>query len=197
MCGSAARSLLCPNVTFMIRFVFKQDGETFTVYPKSATHSTLSARNETPGKVLIDILCMADRLPEAQLVQALMKLERCQLCLATVKSLSEEENTVCEVEEAGLLKMELDKAKLAPAIAQLDSHIKMFGVFISSLPQSVLQTAPLAEYGFPQVVLNLESMFQIEANTAIDRWKDVCVSAITTIKAAFPETSESKMHHIF
>ena len=162
------------------------------MYPSNATHSKIAERTETPGIVLMDILCMANRLPEAHLVQALMKLERCQIGLAEVKSLSEEENQVLEVDDTGLLKMELDKAKLAPAIAKLHSHTKLFNVFISSLPQRDLQQAPLAEYDFPQVVTRLDEMLEFETNTSIDRWKDVCVTVTSSIKGVFPDNWKAK-----
>ena len=194
MCDFAMR--VCLDVFallhIIIRLDLRQDGQPFVVFPRNADHAKIAESAKTPTALLVDTLALANRPQQVQLVQILGKLEQCQLSLGEVASLSDGEDKVFEVEETGLLKVEADKAKLAPSLAILDEHIKNFAAYMTSLPQAQLQQEPFAAYAFPNVVQQLNGLFEKVAHAAIDRWRDVCMTTIASIKDVFPEGWKAK-----
>ena len=130
---------------------------------------------------------------EIHVVQALSKLEQCQIALGVVKMLSEEEDRLCEVDDMALLKVDLGKAKLGPALLTLSDKIKEFAVFVSSLPRVSLEKEPLSPYALPNVVKTLNDIHEKDAHTAIDRWKDILVTQCNILKTkALPENWKKK-----
>ena len=94
----------------------------------------------TQAVLFIDALSMSNRTQETFLVQALCKLEECQIALADCNRLSKEEDRLCDVDESSLLKTDLEGARLAPALVRLRQCIEGFATFIASLPGADLET---------------------------------------------------------
>ena len=167
-------------------------GEVYSLYPKNANIEVLAEQPNTPAAVLVDTLCMAGHRGDALLIQALSKLERCQIAIAKCRVLSREEDRLTDVEEMALLQCDLETAKLAPALNSLSLAIKSFTAYISGLASADLAQEPLAMYKFPEATQQLTTLFDNEMNIAIDRWKDVLAGACAEINKAFPQNWRDK-----
>lgn len=193
MCVASSHAYLCFAVwRCLASYNIAQATQKFTIYPKHANHEALAARQVTPSAVLIDALSTSNRTQEVFLVQTLCKLEECQIALADCKRLSKEEDRLMEVDEASLLKTDLEAAKLAPALVCLRHRIEGFATFIAGLPGADLEKEPLVAFNFPEVVSTLTKLHETEQNVAIDRWKDVLRASCTEIQKAFPKDWKKK-----
>ena len=96
-----------------------------------------------------------------KLVQALGKLEVCQVAVAKCKMLNVEEDRVADVDIKAVLRMELSKAGLGPALESLSSAIKSLTDYVATLAQSELESEVMAVYKFrtcrPSLTLCLSS----------------------------------------
>ena len=166
--------------------------EVYTLFPKNANIEVLAEQPSTPATVLVDTLAMAGHREDVLLIQALSKLEVCQIAIAKVKVISREEDRLTDVEEMALLQCDLETAKLAPALNSLSHSIKSFTEYISGLASADLAKDPLVKYKFPEAVKGLTDICENEMQLAIDRWKDVLAGACTEIKKVFPPSWKEK-----
>ena len=172
--------------------VSRQENQFYTVYPKGANHTSISTSNPTDSMTLIDALSLAGSNGEVHLVQALSKFELSQKALATVKMLTAEEERLCEVEERSVLKVDLESARLGPALCKLSASVKELAAYMSSVPSAELNKDPLAKYNFPEIIQSLEALHKQELHTAIDRWKDIATALCKCVRAAIPTQWQEK-----
>ena len=96
------------------------------VYPPQAEHANVASENAVSVTALVDTLSIANHQRDIKLVQALSKLEHCQLAIATVKMLDEEEWRVTDVEETALIKTTVAESNLGPV-----PHQDPFGLWLT------------------------------------------------------------------
>ena len=172
--------------------VSRQEHQFYTVYPEGANHTSFSTSTPTESMTLIDALSLADRNAEVHLVQALSKFELSQKALATVKMLSAEEERLCEIEESSVLKVDLESARLGPALCMLSASVKELAAYMSSVPSAELNKEPLVKYNFPEIIQSLEALHKQELHIAIDRWKDIATALCKSVRAAIPTQWKEK-----
>ena len=193
MCVASRHAYLCLAVCLcLVSYNTVQETQKYTIYPKHANHESIAIMKPTQAVLFIDALSMSNRTQETFLVQALCKLEECQIALADCKRLSKEEDRLCDVDESSLLKTDLEGARLAPALVRLRQCIEGFATFIASLPGADLEKEPLAAYNFSEAVSTLTDLQRTEQNIAIDRWKDILCAQCSEISKAFPDQWKQK-----
>ena len=140
---------------------------------------------------LVDTLSIANHQRDIKLVQALSKLEHCQLAIATVKMLDEEEWRVTDVEETALIKTTVAESKLGPALMDLDGCIKQFAAYVSKLNADDLQ-AWSDEYNFTGMIQTLDEIMETELNKALDRWKCILNTLCEHYSTVLPDKWKEK-----
>ena len=129
---------------------------------------------------LVDTLSIANHQRDIKLVQALSKLEHCQLAIAIVKMLDEEEWRVTDVEETALIKTTVAESKLGPALMDLDGCIKQFAAYVSK------------SYNFTGMIQTLDEIMETELNKALDRWKCILNTLCEHYSTVLPDKWKEK-----
>ena len=161
------------------------------VYPPQAEHTNLAREHAVSVTALVDTLSIANHQRDIKLVQALSKLEHCQLAIATVKMLDEEEWRVTDVEETALIKTTVSESKLGPALMDLDGCIKQFAAYVSKLNADDLQ-AWSDEYNFTGMIQTLDEIMETELNKALDRWKCILNTLCEHYSTVLPDKWKEK-----
>ena len=136
------------------------------VYPKMAIDMHLSTLPITPIAVLVDSLSLASRSQDIRLIQALSKLERVQLQIASIRMLNTEEDRVLDVDDFGLMRTTVEQGTLGPALVKLEMGVKDFANYIAALPSDDLQHDDFKKYGFLAMIVVLDGIVESERNKA-------------------------------
>ena len=155
------------------------------VYPPQAEHTNLAREHAVSVTAFVDTLSIANHQRDIKLVQALSKLEHCQLTLATVKMFDDEDWRVTDVEETALIKTSVAESKSGPALLDLDGCIKQFAAYVSKLNADDLQ-AWSDEYNFTGMIQILDEIMETELNKALDRWKCILNTLCEQYSAVLP-----------
>lgn len=122
-----------------------------------------------------------------KLVQALGKLEVCQVAVAKCKMLNVEEDRVADVDIKAVLRMELSKAGLGPALESLSSAIKSLTDYVATLAQSELESEVMAVYKFQDMPPKLDLVLELEVKKAVDRWREALREVAEQVESSMPE----------
>ena len=165
-----------------------QANDRHLAYPEDATdHTTLSVSNPTQATSLLDALSASDCVLETKMVQALLKLEACQLKAAQCKMLNAEEDRVADLDIVQIIKLDFKEARLGPALASLANLIITFGNYVATLSDAELENPMLSAYHLKSMTAKLNVLLEGELAKACDRWKESLANVTETTDAAAPE----------
>ena len=164
-----------------------QEGEQHHAFPEDEGARQLTNRKPTESASFLDALSASEHVVEAKLVQVLCKLELCQHEITACKLLNKEEDRVADIDIVSLLRMDPVQAKLAPSFISLDTHIKSFTCFKSTLSEAELASALMAPYKLELMTTQLDHQLRVQMEKAIARWKEALTLVQDRVVPALPE----------
>ena len=120
-------------------------------------------------------------------MQVLCKLELCQHEITAFKLMSVEEDRVADIDIVSLLRMDPVQAKLVPSFVSLDSLIKAFTFFTSTLSEADLTSDLMAPYKLELMTKQLDQQLQTQMGKAIARWKKALTLVHDQVVPILPE----------
>jgi len=166
----------------------RQESDRHLVYPpNSPQHQALATHSETPSATLVDVLALTNRTLESKLTQVLTQLEVVQIQVAQVKMLNLEEDRIVEVEETGVLKTDVERARLGPALVELVKNMDYFAAFVTNVSQDDMTSTLFAPYKLFDATRQFTMIHESELHRALDRWHGCLDTVCKALVMVLPE----------
>ena len=113
--------------------------------------------------------------------------------ISHVKMLGAEEQRILEVEEAALLNILTEQARLAPALSDLAASITHFSAFVANVPSHDLSSPTMAPYKFSDMARQAVAIQDNEVRVTVDRWNAALDEVLKQVQQATPKDWKPKV----